>query len=73
MKPAPHSGTNLREALDAARRAGCTIDVVARTGELTISHPAWPRRVRINRRRRDAPRSLTGLLMRLARDAERPA
>jgi hypothetical protein len=65
-----HSGLNLREALDAARRLGCSIAVVAGTGELTVSHPAWSRRVRFNRRRRDAPRSLTGLLMRLERDAQ---
>jgi hypothetical protein len=62
-----HAGLNLREALVEARRLGCTVEVVMRTGELVVAHPRWPRRERINGRRKSAPRRLTGLLMGLER------
>ena len=65
-----HAGLNLREALDAARRLGCSIERLTRTGELMVSHPGWPRRMRVNARKRSAPRSLTSLLMQLERPGE---
>jgi hypothetical protein len=66
-----HAGMNLREALDDARRMGCEVSRVYRTGELLVTHPSWPRRVRVNSRRLDAPRHLIGLLLRLARAEKR--
>jgi hypothetical protein len=65
---AVHAGMNLREALDAAKQLGCTIETVVGTGELTLSHPAWHRRVRLNSRKKTAPRILIGLLLRLIRE-----
>lgn len=62
------SGQNLRSVLDRARRLGCTVSYNAQ-GEVVVSHPAWPRRMRVSGHRRDAPRSLTSLLDRLLRTA----
>jgi hypothetical protein len=62
-----HAGLNLREALVEARRLGCTVEVVMGTGELVVTHPRWPRRERINGRRKSVPRRLAGLLMGLER------
>ena len=66
--PAVYSGQNLREVLAEARRLGCTV-VYNPAGEWTVSHPTWPRRMRVSGHRRDAPRSLTTLVGRLARMA----
>jgi hypothetical protein len=41
--------------------------VVMGTGELVVTHPRWPRRERINGRRKSVPRRLAGLLMGLER------
>jgi hypothetical protein len=59
-------GCNLRPALVYARSRGCTIRQPRRTGELVISHSACPReRIRLNARRKDAPRALTAFLLEL--------
>jgi len=56
------SGMNLREAVAYAKGIGCTVVKLPGTGELMISHPTWDRRIRINGRRKDAPRALTTAL-----------
>lgn len=61
------SGMNAREALRIARELSCTIYVPRRTGEIVVTHPLIPLRVRISCRRKDAPRSLTTYLQRLMR------
>jgi hypothetical protein len=61
-----HAGMNLREALIEARAKGCTVRWLDQTGEVMIVHPAWPRRVRCNGRKKSAPRDLTLLLSRLS-------
>jgi len=53
---------NLREALELAEQLGCTVGPVRRTGEIRVSHPAIRKAVRLNGRRKDAPRSLVTLL-----------
>jgi hypothetical protein len=62
------SGTDLRNALDAAERLGCTVRRRRGTGELIVSHPSWPRSVRVSSGRRDCPRLLTVLLRQLSGD-----
>ena len=65
MKTIEH-GCNLLQALRYAQDRGCTLSLPRRTGELLVSHPAvLGQRVRINRRRKDAPRALTRFLRRL--------
>jgi hypothetical protein len=64
------SGQNLREVLAEARRLGCAVTPNA-AGEWAVSHPTWPRRVRVSGHRRDAPRSLTSLLIRLQKARQR--
>jgi len=65
MKTIEH-GCNLLEAIRYAHDRGCTIALPRRSGELLVSHPAVSgERVRINRRRKDAPRTLTRFLRRL--------
>lgn len=59
------SGWNLRDALAFARRLGCEIHCPRRTGELRVSHPSQRRSVRVNARRKDAPRELTTFLRRV--------
>jgi len=51
-------GVDLECALYVARRFGCDIRPVRRTGEIRIRHPACARPLRINNRRADAPRKL---------------
>jgi hypothetical protein len=66
-----YTGMNLREALDDARRLGCLVEPVNGTGELDVSHPAWPHHVRLNGRKKSAPRILVVRLRRLVRPAAR--
>src|SRR5688500_16569560 len=61
------TGLNLRDALQVAARAGCSIKKLRGTGEIIVEHPRDLRRVRINGRRKDSPRSLTRFLRRLER------
>jgi hypothetical protein len=59
------TGMNLRAALQLARERGCMVQRLAGTGEVTITHPTVPFRLRLNARRKDSPRILTVLLRRL--------
>jgi len=64
------TGQNLRTVLAEARRLGCAVNYNS-AGEWAVSHPTWPRRVRVSGHRRDAPRSLTCLLARLQKARQR--
>ncbi len=59
----PRGVLNLHEALTLAAKLGCEVSTVRRTGEVLVTHAL--RRVRINNRRKDAPRALLTLLARL--------
>lgn len=59
-----YRGQNLRTVLDVARRLGCAVTTNAQ-GEIVVTHPSWPKRMRVSAHRRDAPRSLTTLLGKL--------
>jgi hypothetical protein len=56
-----HHGMGLREAVRIARNSGLLIREDA--GELIFTYPGH-RFIRVNRRRHDAPRELTRLIMR---------
>lgn len=58
-------GMNLKKALRAARRMGCTVHNVRRSGEVRVFHPTVKKRINANRRKKDAPRALTTFLMQL--------
>lgn len=58
------SGINLRKALKVATLLGARVEAVRATGEIRVSHPDFGR-VRVNGRRKDAPRALTGWLRQL--------
>ncbi len=58
-------GMNLKNALQAARKLGCTVRTVRRSGEVRVSHASCHRRVNLNRRKKSAPRSLTTFLIQL--------
>ena len=62
----PRGVMNLHEALALAAKLGCEVSPVRRTGEVLVSHGALGR-VRVNNRRKDAPRALLTLLARLGR------
>lgn len=62
-----HAGINLREALDEARRLGCSVEAVPRSGEIVVRHPAWARQLRLNGRKKSAPRQLITLVGKLLR------
>lgn len=60
-------GMNLRDALNLAQRLGCKVEHARRTGEVVVSHRDHPRhKVRLNSRRKCAPRALTSLLRKVA-------
>ena len=66
MMTAIEHGCNLLVALRYAQDQGCTVSQPRHTGELLVSHPALSgKRVRLNRRRKDAPRALTAFLKKL--------
>lgn len=58
-------GMNLKKALRAARRMGCTVYNVRRSGEVRILHPTTKKRINANRRKKDASRALTTFLTQL--------
>ena len=62
-----HHGMSLRAALADARSNGCQVRTARRTGEVVIQSPG-EKRVRVNCRRKDAPRSLTKFLIRIDSD-----
>ena len=52
-----YAGVNLQErARRCAAAPGCTVEWVERTREITVAHPDWHRRVRLNSRKKSAPR-----------------
>ncbi len=54
-----HTGCNLIDAVRAAAELGVQIRHQKGGGELIFSHHATQWRIRVNGRRKDAPRSLT--------------
>jgi hypothetical protein len=66
-------GCNLLQALRAARELGCIVVDVNRTGEVRVSHHLFSDSVRVDRRRKDAPRQLTRFLQRVVRASLAPA
>ena len=63
------TGINLKEALREAIQLGCRAWIARRTGEYVVQAPDG-RRVRLNSRRKDAPRVLTCLLGQLHRGSD---
>lgn len=63
MRKGITTGGNLRDSLRLAESLGCSV-VKPRNngGEYVVSHPGVRRKVRLNGRRKDTPRSLTSLL-----------
>ena len=59
-------GGNLKDALKMARELGCQVTKPRNAGgEWVVSHPGAERKVRLNGRRKDTPRSLTAMLRRI--------
>ena len=52
-------GVNLADCERIARQLGCDVQPVNGTGEIRFSHSTIPNSVRVDRRRKDAPRALT--------------
>lgn len=61
------SGRNRREIDELFRNLGGEITELRRTGENLYRHPLLPKPVRVNRRRKDAPRSLSQAVHQLLR------
>ena len=62
MPKYPHNGMNRRELDRIILELGGTIDYPRRTGDALYRHCAVPHPVRVNNRRKDAPRELVALL-----------
>ena len=60
-------GKNLSTLVRAAPHLGVNVAPVHRTGELRFSHPQVQTTVRVNGRRKDAPRALTGFFTQVER------
>lgn len=60
-----HGGMNLSAATREWLAAGGTVEPVRRTGEVVYCHASLSRRIRVNGRRKDAPRLLTTALRQL--------
>lgn len=61
------AGGNLADREKDARKLGCIVGPVAGTGEIRFQHPMIAESVRVDGRRKDAPRQLTCWLNKLAR------
>lgn len=61
------SGRNRRDVDELFLDLGGEITHLRRTGEDLYRHPLLPKPVRVNRRRKDAPRSLSQAVHRLLR------
>lgn len=59
------SGMSLHGAIKLWWESGGVVADIRRTGELKFSHPAMIRTIRVNKRRKDAPREVTKWLRRL--------
>ena len=61
------NGINLDKALQIARRLGCEVGPIRRTGEIKVAHPEMVKPCsRINGRSRNSTRRLIGWLRRLS-------
>lgn len=58
-------GANLIDCQRLARELGCEVTPVRKTGEILFYHPNASERMRVNGRRKDAPRVLTHWLNRV--------
>jgi hypothetical protein len=63
------SGINLLDCERIAKRLGCAVRLVNGTGEIRFAHPKIQKSVRVDGRRKDAPRALTAWLNRVYRKA----
>lgn len=63
------TGMNMRGAINLAKQFSCKVWIARRTGEYVIQNPDG-KRVRVNLRRKDAPRSLTAFLNKMLPEAE---
>jgi hypothetical protein len=52
-------GAYLSDCIRIARGLDCEIENVCRTGEIRFGHNLMPKRVKVNGRRKSAPRPLT--------------
>jgi hypothetical protein len=57
---------NLRETRELWRGLGGNVEDIRRTGEERYSHRSIERPIRVNKRRKDAPRKLVTALRRIA-------
>jgi hypothetical protein len=62
-------GANLLDCENVAKRLGCNVEPVNRTGEIRFTHPNVQKSMRIDGRRKDAPRALTAWLNRISQHA----
>lgn len=61
-----HRGMNLRDAVRLGQKLGCRVEKTRRNGgEWMFRHPAADRPMKVNARRKDAPRSLIVFLKRV--------
>jgi hypothetical protein len=67
------AGGNLVDCWRDAEKLGCTVGPVAGTGEIRFEHPIIPESVRVDGRRKDAPRRLTCWLNKLIRALSKTA
>jgi len=56
---------SLRKARELWKRLGGSAEDIPRTGEERYSHPYLPRSIKVNKRRKDAPRKLVSALRHL--------
>jgi hypothetical protein len=61
------SGVNLLDCEKIAKQLGCDVQSVIGTGEIRFSHPKIQKSIRVDGRRKDAPRALTAWLNRVCR------
>ncbi|HMN95444.1 MAG TPA: hypothetical protein PKC43_04440 [Phycisphaerales bacterium] len=61
----PNGNLSLRQARLICRRLGGRVEDVNCTGEERYGHPAMSRTVKVNKRRKDAPRKLITFLRQL--------
>lgn len=60
-----HKNLRMRDAIKIAERLGCKVRDVNRTGEMLVTHSAWPRPIRLNKRRTDTTQQLVAWLRKL--------
>jgi hypothetical protein len=66
-RPHTHSGIDLRKALARAQELGCDLRRPHATDDVIVSHPRFPRPIRVSTGRKDCPRALSTWLNRLTR------